>query len=107
MMVFMRLGTAFHPFVLFFLFLKDGGRAEASLGRQVANVVDDLPHFVVLENPFPSRHSGGTNTVLDDPLELPVGVLLHIFRREVGYRRGHLLSKRDTRVLAVEAVADL
>src|SRR5262249_48297572 len=70
----------FRVLVLLGFFLVDLRSAKAASRGQMANVVHDLPHLVVFKNAFPSRHAGGADAVLNDPLQLAVGVILNVFR---------------------------
>ena len=49
---------------------------QASLRRQMPDVVHDLPDLLVVQDPPRSRHSRGRNTVIDNPLQLPIAVSL-------------------------------
>src|SRR3954471_722841 len=73
----------------------------------MADVVHDLPHLVVFQNALPRRHARRRDAVLDDPLQLPVFIILYIFRGEIGNWRGHLLREGHARILPIESMADL
>ncbi len=55
-----------------------GGIAQAAFGREMADVKDHAPHLFVAEVAGGGGHAGGIESVLDDPLELAVGVSLHL-----------------------------
>ena len=74
MFVCMRLGLMMvmarrmHVLMLFGFFFIDFRRAQAALRGQMADIVDDVPHLLVFQNAFPSRHAGRTDAVFDNPL---------------------------------------
>jgi hypothetical protein len=70
----------FHSFVRFRFFFEDLRNSQAAFGRKVPQITDNLPHFVVFQDPFPSRHSGRANAVIDDPLQLAIRVFLNVLR---------------------------
>jgi hypothetical protein len=49
--------TPVHMLVLFLFFFVHLRNSETALGRQVSNIVDYFPHFLITESPFPCRHS--------------------------------------------------
>src|SRR5258707_8921414 len=88
-------GSAMHVLVLFLFFLKNRRCAQAALWGKMADIVDDVPHLFVFLNPFPSRHAGRLDAVFNDPLQLAVSVVLHVFYLEICHRRWPLfLSSR-------------
>jgi hypothetical protein len=68
-----------HVLMLFGFLFENLWLAQAALGWEVPNIVDDVPHLFILQNPFPPRHSRRLDSVFDDPLQLAVGVILHVF----------------------------
>src|SRR5262245_7561122 len=102
-----RFATGFHLLVLFVFFLEDGGLSEASLFRQMADVADYLPHLVVFDNSFPGGHAGGVYSINQNPVQLAIGVGLHVGGLQVCNRRGHLGRKRHAGILSIETVANL
>ena len=105
----MRVGAlllAVGVLVFFLLFFINTGNSQASLGRQMADVVNDFPHLVIVENALPRGHSGGIDAVINYPFELPVSVVLNVFGREVRNRRSHLVCEGHARCLAIQPVAN-
>lgn len=64
-------------FVFFFCLLKHLRRSQAAFRREVANVANDVPGFLVRQNAFPSWHTTKSDAIVDDPLQLTISVLLH------------------------------
>src|SRR6266581_6434631 len=102
-----RLRALFHFLVLFFAFLVNGGRSQAALRGQVADEVHDVPHLLVIENALPSRHSSKTDSVFYDPLQLPVGIFLHVLFCQIGNCGRHFVGKWHAGVVTVEPMTDL
>src|SRR4051812_27174511 len=51
-------------------------KTGAALGRQVPQVIHQLPDLRVRHQVAPRRHSGQTDAVTDDGMELPVRIML-------------------------------
>src|ERR1700730_1730717 len=92
--------------MVFVRFLIDWRHAETALGRQMADIENNLPDLIVAEDVVPRRHSGRRDAVADDPPELAVPVFLHAVRGERWDRRRHIVRERDPGRLTVQAVAD-
>jgi hypothetical protein len=45
-------------------------------------VINDLPDLIVAKEAFGSGHTGGCDAVVDDPLELTIGIPLNGRRRQ-------------------------
>jgi hypothetical protein len=75
--------------------------AQASRGRQIANIDHDGPNLFVAENSARCWHSGGPQTVLDDPVELAIGVVLNFPGGQRGHGRGYAICKGNAGVLAI------
>ena len=97
----------FHGFVLFGFFLEDVRRAEAASSREVTDIADHLPHLIVFQNAFPSRHSGRPNPIFDNPLQLAVGIFLNVLGGKIGNGRFHFLGEWHSGVLSVQSMANL
>src|SRR5208283_1839452 len=64
-------GVTYRSVVVHFRF------ALAACGRQMAEVDNDRPDFVIAQNSFGARHARRPDTVVDHRLQLPIGVVLH------------------------------
>src|SRR5215469_12111865 len=80
------------------------GFAKAARGRQMAEVGDDRPHLVITQDALGPRHPRWADAVIDDPFQLPVGILLHVLRGERWDRRRHAVGEWDSGVLSIEPV---
>src|SRR5713101_3797531 len=80
--------------------------AQAPRARQIAYIRHDGPNLFVRENSARGRHSGRPQAVLDDPVELAVGVTLNFHGGERRHARCHCICKGNTGVLSIEAMAD-
>src|SRR5882724_1895873 len=96
----------FGVLVLSVFFCVDDRNPQAAFGGQATKKSHHLPHLAVIESTFPGRHSRWTDAVLDDPLQLSILVVLHVFRGERRNWRGHLVSERYSSGLAIQPVAD-
>ena len=72
-------GRALHVLMFFGFFFENVRSAQAALRGKVANIVDDFSHLFVFQNSFPSRHAGRLDAVFNDPFQLAVSVVLHVF----------------------------
>lgn len=79
--------SALCVFVLFAAFLEDLGFTERPLFGQMSEVVHDVPHLFIVQNTLPSRHPGEADSVLHDPAQLTVAIVLHALGFQVGHRR--------------------
>src|SRR5579859_847269 len=67
---------------------------------------NDGPHLVIVQNSMRRRHTRWSNSVLDDPFQLPIRVTLHFFRRQRRNRRRETFRKWNPRVLPVKTVTN-
>src|ERR1700761_280724 len=69
------------------------------------HVYHDRPQFVVAERAFGAGHAGWPDAVIENPLQLAIGVTLNFLggQRRDGWR--DVVDERDTGVLAVVAMA--
>jgi hypothetical protein len=72
---------------------------------KVPKIDNDVPRLIVVESPIRSGHSRRRDSVLNDPSELAIAIALNIGRCERWNRRGSARGKRNTRILAVAAMA--
>lgn len=77
---------------------------QASGGGKVANVDHDRPYFVVTQGSPGAGHSRGPYTVVDDPFQLAIGILLHFSGRERRQRRRHSIGEWNPGASSVKAV---
>jgi hypothetical protein len=71
----------------------------------MAQVEDNRPYFIVCQYATRTGHAGRLDAIIDDPLQLTVGIFLHVGGRQGRNWRRHVFCKRHAGVLAVEAVA--
>src|SRR5205807_9716824 len=71
----------------------------------MAQIDDDGPHILIAQYPFGRRHAGRREPVLDDPLELTVGVSLYHRQRERRHRGGHLGREGNAGSLPIATMA--
>src|SRR5207248_2320956 len=100
-------GRVHHLFVFVLAFLEYIWNSLAPFLRKMPQEAHNTPHLLILQSVLPAGHAAETDTILDDPFQLPVPVLLHVFVAQIEYRRRHLAGERDTGVVAVESVANL
>ena len=79
---------------------------QASLGRQMPDVVHNLPDLLVVQDPLRSGHPRRGNTVVDNPFQLPIAIPLDCGRSQQRNRRRHPIGKRHTGILSVQPVTD-
>ena len=63
--------------------------------RQSPHVVHDIPNVIRGLNVTECRHSGEADSILDDPIQLLVGVALHLLACEIGCAWIHPLPRRS------------
>src|SRR6266700_5647369 len=68
-------------------------------------VVHHLPNLLVAEEILGGRHSRRKNTVLDNPVQLPVAVGLDRSRTERRNRRSHPIREWNASVLPIQPMA--
>jgi hypothetical protein len=108
MMLFMAsVSRPFLGLVLVGVFLEDLWGAHAPFRWQVAGVAHHVPHLLVCKDALPGGHAAETDAVFNNPFQLPVAVRLHRIGGEVGYGGRHSVGKRNARILAIQAVAEL
>src|SRR6202522_1938603 len=81
------------------------GLADAACGWQMAKEKYDRPDLFVAENALRGRHARGRDSVVDHPLQLPVGVTLYLHRGQRRKRGGHAVGKGHSAALSVESMA--
>src|ERR1700751_2316610 len=72
----------------------------------VTKKINHLPHLFVTEGSFPCRHSRGIDAVPNNPFQLTILVVLHIFRGKRGHRRRHFVGERHTCGLTIQPMTN-
>jgi hypothetical protein len=72
----------------------------------MSNVNHQLPNLLIAENISRSWHSGGKDSILDNPVQLPVAIGLNRLRVQRWHRWCHLIGEGHAGVLTIEAVTD-
>ena len=73
--------------------------------RQMAQEHHNRPEFVVTQSSFGAGHSGGPNTIVEDPLQLPIRLTLLLEGGERRNGRGYVVGEWDTCTLTIHSVA--
>lgn len=76
--------------------------AQASSGRQVADINDDGPELAVGQDAPGGGHAGRRNSVLEDPVQLPIRVGLNHRGIQLRHGRRHAIGKRHPGVLTIQ-----
>src|ERR1700722_17583438 len=65
----------------------------------------DGPSLILAQYAFGSRHARWPDTVVDNPLQLSIGVPLHLLRGQRRHRWRHVVRKGHPSVLTIHAMA--
>jgi hypothetical protein len=72
----------------------------------MTQVDDNRPHVVIAKDSPGRWHAGWRDAVFDDPLELPITVLLNIYRSQQGDWWGRRTGKGYAGILSITPVTD-
>jgi hypothetical protein len=59
-----------------FMGLIDARNSDTAFLGQVTEIPDDMPHPLIAEDSFPTRHPAEADAVLNNPFQLAIGVFL-------------------------------
>src|ERR1700738_5150309 len=74
-------------------------------GRKIAQEENNRPDLLIAQRSLRSRHAGGKDAVIDNPLQLPIRVSLNLLRSQRRHRRRHMFDKWDACILAIHPMA--
>lgn len=77
----------------------------ASGRRQMAQEHYDRPKFIVAQSSLGAGHSGWSNSVIEDPLQLTVRKSLHVWGSQRWDRGRNMINERNSCILPIHAVA--